>query len=84
MDGLIFAVLIYSLNKHTCVINMVTIKTFFFFIIYSAHCVVLNTMCTCDRWVDDKIHCIKRFELPAVIITIRGSCLLGSCMYSLV
>ena len=30
VDGLMFAVLIYSLNKHTCVINMVTIKTFFF------------------------------------------------------
>jgi len=46
MDGLIFVVLIYSLNKHTCVINVVTIKTFYF-LIYNAHCVVLNTMCSC-------------------------------------
>ena len=39
MDGLIFVVLIYSLNKHTCVINMVTIKTFFF-LLYIMHIVL--------------------------------------------
>jgi len=38
MDGLIFAVLIYSLNKHTCVMNMVTSKTFF--LLYVVHIVL--------------------------------------------
>jgi hypothetical protein len=33
--------------------------------------------------VDDKIHSIKRCELSSVIITTRGICLLGECIYNL-
>jgi hypothetical protein len=33
--------------------------------------------------VNDKIHSIQRCELPSVIITTRGICLLGGCIYSL-
>jgi len=32
---------------------------------------------------DDNIHSIKRCKLRSVIITIRGSCLLGGCMNNL-
>ena len=33
--------------------------------------------------VVDKIHSAKRYDLSSVIITIRGSCLLGGCIYNL-
>jgi hypothetical protein len=34
--------------------------------------------------VDDKIRPIKRCELSAVIVTVRGNCLLGGFIYSFV
>jgi len=33
--------------------------------------------------VNNKIHSIKRCQLSSVIITVRGCCLLGGCIYSL-
>lgn len=33
--------------------------------------------------VGDNMQCIKHCELSTVIITIRGRCLLGGCIYSL-